>query len=51
MLSIIELEEKVMGKQLKEKDLMKQIVNMLTEEKLISCEEQISFLLLLKEEG
>lgn len=39
-----------MGKQLKEDDVLERIARILTEERLISCEEQISFLSFLNEE-
>lgn len=40
----------MMGKQLKENDVLERIADLLAEERLISCEEQISFLLFLNEE-
>lgn len=40
----------MMGKQWRENDVLEQIANILTEERLISCEEEISFLLCLNEE-
>lgn len=40
----------MMGRQLKENDILERIASILTEERLISCEEQISFLSFLNEE-